>query len=577
SPCAKRWKASKAEHQKIALDIFEQTGIYIIVCRHGFVLWYVEMRRSGELAKYPIAVLARVLDAGLAPVHAAADIGCALEGTVGRSSIGDRAKGMGLKICMNAFHCYGHNRLCQLKRHPLYLLGFGLEDLETCERVFSASNHIAGLIRQASHFTYSQFIDMFFSAWDEEKYAELSRFIYNNVVQAQRIIAENTPMLAAFKASTGFTDADIESWRAEELAHLESLKTEPPRDVLCIDYGLMLLSEAASKARMSLQSDGFVVFEAEDLTGRSYGEVMKRNTHRRATHDTLQAANANVAALETALGIGSHRWTPNTPEYKATLLKMARRDYMRAVDRLELLMLQRMAELKKTHTLGYKMREHVGKNIKSRSKAIATAIKKYNVAALALTPPAPTVDFSQLLEWTELQEFDLLRFSRDGDVRDRAWAQRANRDAAIKHYKLQRAREELARCQVEMRRLVTAIDIETTELARRHAELAAQQHPLTREVARLCERRAAANALHMKRLEKLAAFPGFADAFTPGTPVARARDTGPDAPPAFTPRTPGRAGATGDLTDDDDDEMDDLEAERYGILEDQLANLDLGE
>lgn len=61
------------------------------------------------------------------------------------------------------------------------------------------------------------------------------------------------------------------------------------------------------------------------------------------------------------------------------------------------------------------------------------------------------------MEWTELQEFELLRHSRSGDVRDKAWAQPGNRLMAVKHYKLVRAHEELVRCQVETRRLVTAM------------------------------------------------------------------------------------------------------------------------
>ncbi|EJD50109.1 hypothetical protein AURDEDRAFT_42451, partial [Auricularia subglabra TFB-10046 SS5] len=173
-------------------------------------------------AKYPLGTFARVMDAGLAPLTGAADIGCALQGTLARSSLGERARASGLRICMNAFHGYGHNRLCQVAQHPLYLKGFGLNDLET---------------------------------------------------------------------------------------------------------------------------------------------------------------------------------------------------------------------------------------IKARSKAIATAVRNYNEAAQELRPPAPTVDFTKLMEWTELQEFDLLRLARRGDVRERAWSQPVNREAATKHYKILRAREELVRCKIEIRRL----------------------------------------------------------------------------------------------------------------------------
>ena len=75
---------------------------------------------------------------------------------------------------MNAFHGHAHNRMCQLQYHPLYLPGTGLEDFETCEHVFSSSNATAGLIRHASHFHYVQSLELHFSQWDADKYAELS-------------------------------------------------------------------------------------------------------------------------------------------------------------------------------------------------------------------------------------------------------------------------------------------------------------------------------------------------------------------------------------------------------------------
>lgn len=116
------------------------------------------------------------MEAGLTPLTGAADIGCALQGTLSRSKLlGRLAAAKGLQICMNSFHGYGHNRLCQVSGHPLYIEGFGLEDLEVCERFFSASNHVAPLVRHASLFHYTQFLDLFLYAWDEEKYAALSK------------------------------------------------------------------------------------------------------------------------------------------------------------------------------------------------------------------------------------------------------------------------------------------------------------------------------------------------------------------------------------------------------------------
>lgn len=60
--------------------------------------------------------------------------------------------------------------------------------------------------------------------------------MFNNVKQALRVIQEYTPLLEAFKASTGVTSADIESWNGSELAYLEALQSEPEQVGLTMDY-----------------------------------------------------------------------------------------------------------------------------------------------------------------------------------------------------------------------------------------------------------------------------------------------------------------------------------------------------
>ena len=102
------------------------------------------------------------------------DIGCSLSATLAASSIAQVARAVNVQLVVNAFHGHVHNRMCQLQYHPLYLPGTGLEDFETCERVFSSSNTTAALIHHASHFHYVQFLELHFSQWDADKYTELS-------------------------------------------------------------------------------------------------------------------------------------------------------------------------------------------------------------------------------------------------------------------------------------------------------------------------------------------------------------------------------------------------------------------
>ncbi len=49
STCTKNWKAAAADEKKRTWDIFEETGIFASACRHGLMLWVIDMVRSGEL------------------------------------------------------------------------------------------------------------------------------------------------------------------------------------------------------------------------------------------------------------------------------------------------------------------------------------------------------------------------------------------------------------------------------------------------------------------------------------------------------------------------------------------------
>jgi hypothetical protein len=103
------------------------------------------------------------------------DIGCKVCETLAHSSIGAKAEELGFAFVVNAFHGHAHNHLCQLCHHLLYQLGIGLEDLETCECIFTGSNSVTHLIHHASYFHWLQFLELHFQQWDKDRYAELSK------------------------------------------------------------------------------------------------------------------------------------------------------------------------------------------------------------------------------------------------------------------------------------------------------------------------------------------------------------------------------------------------------------------
>ncbi|KAJ2970863.1 hypothetical protein NUW54_g12636 [Trametes sanguinea] len=247
----KKRPASAAEHEKRALNIYETTGIFVCACRHGFVQKATEMVRSGELAKYPLAEVDHIIDVHGRDTGCGYDIGCSFWETVKNSPLlSKKAAAASIHFVVCAFHGYAHNRLCQLANHPLYIDGYGIEDLEVMERLFSSSNNVARLIRYASPFHWMQSLDLHFMQWDEDKYAELSNFLFNNYKQCLRIIAENTVDVEQLKTELGIDDDAFKTWLAEEKAFLSGLREPPEEQVLETAYVQALITRKQAEEQL---------------------------------------------------------------------------------------------------------------------------------------------------------------------------------------------------------------------------------------------------------------------------------------------------------------------------------------
>ena len=184
-----------------------------------------------------------------------------------------------------------------------------------------------------------------------------------------------------------------------------------------------------------------------------------------------------VQDLEIRLGITSGGcWDPTSAEWAAAAEKVHMCRYQRALDILEGLVVARIFELSKmnmsetgasiiTFTLsstvlvisvpGYKLRKHIAlKALQTRSHSIKKALQNYNAAATALRPRAPKLTWEKVVEYAFLADFDLLRAARQ-DIREKPWAKPANRTLRDTYFKMERAREEIERLNVEIRRVIT--------------------------------------------------------------------------------------------------------------------------
>ncbi|KAF8883570.1 hypothetical protein BD779DRAFT_1429581, partial [Infundibulicybe gibba] len=79
--CVSRWRNAGPEERKKMFSMFEESGIFIASCRHRCVLLTCDMIKSGELAKYPLALTHRMLTTLGENIGCAYDIGCAFATT----------------------------------------------------------------------------------------------------------------------------------------------------------------------------------------------------------------------------------------------------------------------------------------------------------------------------------------------------------------------------------------------------------------------------------------------------------------------------------------------------------------
>ena len=164
---------------------------------------------------------------------------------------------------------------------------------------------------------------------------------------------------------------------------------------------------------------------------------------------------------------------------------------------------------------GYKLRKHIAKALQTRSQAIRSALDTYNAAAHALTPPRQQLEWKEVIEYAFLADFDLLRDARQ-DISHRPWATPAGRLAMDLHFKISRAREEIDRLDVEVRRVATYLRDEDCYLRYMEDKVRTSNARIAHQIRlhQLLRRRF--HSHHKRRLREIARLPGFSGDIRPG-------------------------------------------------------------
>ncbi|KAF8205106.1 hypothetical protein BJ912DRAFT_1018326 [Pholiota molesta] len=393
----------------------EDVANILAVCRHGHVLVMCDMIRSGELMKYPIAIIDRLLAQYGSDICMGYDIMCAFIKTLSRSVLGPKVAAFRLHGVVPSFHGHAHNRGCQLHWHPMYTEGVGLEDFEECERTFAKSNELASVTRLALPYHRAQHIDEHFAFMTRTSTLHpVSKFIFENYRQALDKIHSDSHQLAALARQLNTTDADYEKYLQAEREYLQSLKTEPKEVQQAVDYMEVLAKLTSAKYVYSIiPSSGLIYFRRQSdaanvafqnldagiVNGFTRKQIINVKTRYRTTFTYYQLKEEETRRFEEEHGI-EERWKEDSEIYRSTSKLLAERSYRRAVDNLERLVVQRLFELTKLgmNGVGYKLREKISKALRTRATAIHAALKHYNEAAALLIPPREPMTWSTVLK-----------------------------------------------------------------------------------------------------------------------------------------------------------------------------------
>ncbi|KAJ6493862.1 hypothetical protein DFH09DRAFT_1104322 [Mycena vulgaris] len=476
NPCADRWKNMINDMMSKMWGIFDKTGVFLVLCHHGFVLVLVNMIKSGELAKYPLTVVKELLGAFRLKTSARYDIGCHFGVTVDHSELGEEAREKELKCLVGSFHGHTHNRLCQLRFLATYIEGMGLKDLEGCERFFSRSNGLAKSCCYASRFHCQQEITTYVKHFDSFE-------TYTNLVACEREGLPPEPEECP----------EGECGNARNGVRTEVSELEPKPVSLRAKHTIVTAEARCAR---------------EDNMSYKPG-VLKAGLGRRQAREKMEKDLDSVLELEAALDIVEW-WTTTSPKWVATVDAVKKRKYQLALDTLEWLIIKRIFELRKMNRSQTDKRsgpkcastgparlvavqerscltdpaihpaswvldqfgllQHITKALQARSKAVCSAIEHYNTAACALSPPMPQLSWEQVGEYTFLADFNILQ-DMHAEIRSQPWTRPAYRLVMDRYFKILHMHKEIKRLNVEIPCVVTWIRDETAFLHKMEANL----------------------------------------------------------------------------------------------------------
>ncbi|KAK6974534.1 hypothetical protein R3P38DRAFT_2584088 [Favolaschia claudopus] len=497
--CEESWEAANEKKKKKANgDRYDASGVFVLTCRHGQVIFMANVDTPGEQQCYIIALLEEVLSMlpAEATVLQAYDVACITDHSLDLFPILLPSVRSRVSFVINGMHAYGHQWACQLVYSPRFRVGMGLADHECVERFWSRIRKLIPITRGQWNSRRIWMLDEYADFVANESRTALGNWIHRQ--QEKNLTLKYRTASKTFD-ECGVTDHELRNqWAAQKVAQTSIRAHAPARlrreldKVLLLQTQIDAVEKAVEDTKKTLKDTKASQHTLSILSGL---EVTREqlSTEAEALYGSLNIQDTFPELRELPLEFAQTLLALR--DLKINIRKRATGSFMEweTLDR---------AVSGRREALGTKLHQTTRKAITKRQPALLKAIAKFNAGCATLeklSPPNSSIPIPSPLStqlnglrndpslhedvWITPSEGPIPRWLNDEDVRDGIRSLHVLDRCAEEVIRLNSERDNLKRWLVEeknvVRRCIEMSDASDSDLSlsfflsQREAELLA--------------------------------------------------------------------------------------------------------
>ncbi|KAG6369027.1 hypothetical protein JVT61DRAFT_1973 [Boletus reticuloceps] len=336
---------------KTATDIYDDTGVMGLICRHDIPLFFANID---------------------SPVFY--DIGCVLARTLTKYDILNVHVTHRLRFATSAMHAYGHEWACQLVYNPRLATGLGLSDGEGTERLWSRLIKLIGIERSSTRQQRIWLIDRQAGVVGHEMRADLGDWIKRRL---KRGVQEQGEAAQGQVKESGYSIGDLkEQWALQKDSQLSIRAHAPQRLKKQLDTVISLQSDLDSTERALQAARSLIEKNSEGIGEEALGIMQGLER----THERLMS---KVDALYTSLNVQDQFPELKGVDFNFVHLLILARDLKINIRKRAIASFFEWNKLDRAvggaqKPLGTKLHQQTRKAIAKRQPALLSAIRKFN-------------------------------------------------------------------------------------------------------------------------------------------------------------------------------------------------------